>query len=119
MANADLGRIAGALRGPADRFDAELLDRFRRDRDEGAFAELVRRHGRTVLAACRHVLADPGAVDDSFQATFVVLLRRIAVVEAATVGSWLYAVAQPPNAGAKAPCGVDGAATDLEKVQGR
>jgi RNA polymerase sigma-70 factor (ECF subfamily) len=93
MANAELGRIAGALRGRADPSDAELLDRFRRDRDDAAFAALVRRHGKAVLAACRHVVSDPATVDDCFQATFVVLLRRIAVVEAATMGSWLHAVA--------------------------
>jgi RNA polymerase sigma factor (sigma-70 family) len=73
--------------------DAELLDRFRRDRDDEAFAALVRRHGPAVLAACRQVLSDPADVDDAFQAAFLVLLRRVATIDAATVGSWLYAVA--------------------------
>jgi RNA polymerase sigma factor (sigma-70 family) len=92
MAGAELGRIAGVLRA-SDVSDAVLLDRFRHDTDEGAFAELVRRHGRAVLAACRQVLSDPADIDDSFQAAFVVLFRRVAAVDAATLGSWLYAVA--------------------------
>ena len=36
--------------------DAELLDRFRRNRDERAFEELVRRHGPLVWAVCRQLL---------------------------------------------------------------
>jgi uncharacterized protein (TIGR03067 family) len=90
--NTGLERIAGALRG-SDESDAVLLDRFRHDRDECAFVELVGRHGRAVLAACRHVLTDPADIDDSFQAVFVVLFRKSAAVEARTLGSWLYAVA--------------------------
>jgi RNA polymerase sigma factor (sigma-70 family) len=98
VANAGLNRIteairAAALRGAAGPTDAELLDRFRRGRDGEAFAALVRRHGRAVLAACRRVLADPADVDDAFQATFLVLVRKIDAIESATVGSWLYAVA--------------------------
>src|SRR5262249_21783215 len=41
--------------------DAALLDRFLRDRDEPAFAALVRRHGPMVFRVCRRVLADPPA----------------------------------------------------------
>ena len=95
MTKAVLAQITGALRaaGRVGPSDAELLDLFRRSRDEEAFAALVRRHGTTVLAACRHVLTDPADVDDAFQATFVFLLKKIAAVEAATIGSWLYAVA--------------------------
>lgn len=95
MPNAVLNQIAGAAvrRGPVGPTDTELLDRFRRDRDGEAFAALGRRHGRTVLAACRHVLANPANVDDAFQGTFLVLVRKIDAIEGATVGSWLYAVA--------------------------
>lgn len=42
---------------PARLSDGQLLDRFSRERDEAAFAELVRRHGPLVLGAT-HTLLD-------------------------------------------------------------
>ena len=44
--------------------------------DESAFEALVTRHGPMVLAVCRRLLYDPRDVEDAFQATFLVLLRR-------------------------------------------
>ncbi|MFO0851804.1 MAG: sigma-70 family RNA polymerase sigma factor [Gemmataceae bacterium] len=97
MARAAANRLVEVLRAAgADHSrpsDAELLDRFRHGRDEEAFTQLVRRHARAVSAACRQVLADPADVDDVFQATFVVLFRKVRSVDGATAGSWLYAVA--------------------------
>ncbi len=73
--------------------DRELLDRHAGG-DEEAFAALVHRHGKAVLAACRQVLTDPADVDDAFQATFVVLLKKTKTVQwQASLGGWLYAVA--------------------------
>ena len=43
-------RTALAERGSEDRSDRELLHRFAAQRDEAAFAVLVRRHGALVLA---------------------------------------------------------------------
>src|SRR5262245_41115173 len=45
-----------AVRDPHGATDRQLLDRFTLQRDEAAFAELVRRHGPMVLSACRRVL---------------------------------------------------------------
>jgi RNA polymerase sigma factor (sigma-70 family) len=74
--------------------DAELLERFLTARDETAFAALVRRHGGLVLAACRRVLSDPADVEDAFQATFLILLRKAASIRRSqAVGGWLYRVA--------------------------
>jgi RNA polymerase sigma factor (sigma-70 family) len=98
MPNTQLARTCDFLRadllasrsGPSD---TELLARVRRDHDEAAFTALVRRYGRTVLAACRSVLRNGADIDDAFQATFLVLFRRIQVVKAETLGNWLFGVA--------------------------
>jgi RNA polymerase sigma factor (sigma-70 family) len=74
--------------------DGQLLDRFVACRDEDAVAELVRRHGGLVFGACRRVLADMHAVEDVFQATFLVLVRKAAALDRRRpLGTWLYTVA--------------------------
>jgi RNA polymerase sigma factor (sigma-70 family) len=74
--------------------DAQLLDRFVRDRDESAFQELVARHGPLVWSACRRGTNNVADAEDAFQATFLVLARRAGRVrQAAAVGGWLFRVA--------------------------
>jgi RNA polymerase sigma factor (sigma-70 family) len=74
--------------------DGDLLGRFARYGDEAAFEALVRRHGPTVLGACRRVLRDAHAADDAFQATFLVLAKKAGALERpAALGPWLYGVA--------------------------
>ncbi|HEX4611526.1 MAG TPA: sigma-70 family RNA polymerase sigma factor, partial [Urbifossiella sp.] len=74
--------------------DADLLARFVATRDDGAFAELVRRHGPAVLAACRRITHRTPDAEDAFQATFLVLARKAHQVRPGEpVGAWLYGVA--------------------------
>ena len=74
--------------------EGELLDRFVRCRDESAFEALVARHGSMVLGVCRQLLRDPNDVDDAFQATFLVLVRKAATLRRCDLlGNWLYGVA--------------------------
>jgi RNA polymerase sigma factor (sigma-70 family) len=78
---------------PSGATDRQLLERFLGG-DQEAFAALVTRHARTVLAACRHVLSDPADVDDAFQATFLVLFKKArGLAWEESIGRWLYAVA--------------------------
>ncbi len=75
--------------------DRQLLERYRSDRDEQAFAALVARHGPLVLGVCRRALLGEQDAEDAFQATFLALARHAArAAEAPTVGGWLYGVAR-------------------------
>src|SRR5262249_49326510 len=56
--------------------DGQLLQRFIADRDEGAIASLVRRHGGMVMDVCRSVLRHQQDAEDVFQAAFLVLSRK-------------------------------------------
>src|SRR5438477_5353514 len=74
--------------------DADLLGRFRQERDDRAFAELVRRHGPMVFAACRRILGRAHDAEDAFQATFLVLACKPGAVRPPDrLGAWLHGVA--------------------------
>ena len=92
-----------AIREGRDLADGELLSRWKVHRDEAAFTILVQRHGPMVLRVCRRVLRDANTAEDAFQATFTVLVRRAKSFRRnASLGGWLYAVAQRVALKAKA-----------------
>ncbi|MFO0930743.1 MAG: sigma-70 family RNA polymerase sigma factor [Gemmataceae bacterium] len=89
-------RLRETLR-PADAggpTDAELLRRWVTGRDEAAFELLVWRHGRLVASVCRRLLRRPEDVEDAFQATFLVLVRKAGGIRGRqAVAAWLHTVA--------------------------
>src|SRR5271156_6694426 len=93
LATPDLNRI---FRGEtvSGLSEWQLLERYLEGRDEIAFEALVARHGPMVLGVCRRMLADRAEVDDAFQATFLVLVRRARHLGPSdAIGPWLHGVA--------------------------
>src|SRR5262249_10023159 len=74
--------------------DCELLRRFADERDEGAFALLVGRHGALVWRVCRSSVGKEQDAEDVFQATFLALARKAAASGwRGSVANWLYETA--------------------------
>ena len=83
---------SGTAVGQSDR---QLLDRFIAARDETAFEAILRRHGPMVLGVCRRAIADQNDVDDAFQATFLILVRKAGSIHDRDVlATWLFGVAR-------------------------
>ena len=83
----DPGTIAGLT-------ERQVLARFVERRDSVAFEAMVALHGPMVLAVCRQLLRDANDVDDAFQATFVILIKKASSLrQPDRLGPWLYGVA--------------------------
>src|SRR5438093_7643143 len=100
MSTVQCGRLVRQLRSVLARqdmaglTDADLWQRYLRERNEAAFETLVRRHGPMVMGVCRRILRNEQDAEDAFQATFLVLVRRAAVRRSPiTMANWLHGVA--------------------------
>ncbi len=99
MATHQLSKIVqtirkAVLRTGAGLSDGQLLGYFIEERSEAAFTALVHRHGPLVWGVCRRILAHHQDAEDAFQATFLVLARKAASIQARTLlANWLYGVA--------------------------
>lgn len=83
--------------------DAELLGRFIRQKDETAFEAIVRRYASMVWGVCRRSLAQRQDLEDAFQTTFLVLVRRAtSIVPREMLANWLHGVARRTALKAKA-----------------
>ena len=82
------------LRDWAGLTDGQLLEDYISRRDEAALAALVWRHGPMVWGVCRRVLRNHHDAEDTFQATFLVLVRKAAsIASRELLANWLYGVA--------------------------
>jgi RNA polymerase sigma factor (sigma-70 family) len=74
--------------------DRQLLERLLSAPDEAVFEALLRRHGPMVYRVCWRVLQQAEDVEDAFQATFLVLARKLPTVRKQdSLASWLHGVA--------------------------
>jgi RNA polymerase sigma factor (sigma-70 family) len=94
-----LGEVEGIMQNVAgstsqsEPTDERLLRDYVASQDAGAFAAIMRRHGGMVSAVCRRMLWREQDVEDAFQATFLVLMRKASSLSRPNLlGHWLYGV---------------------------
>src|SRR5438067_12454046 len=89
-------RLTGGMAAETldDHSDRQLIERTLAGRDETAFQAIVHRHGPMVYRVCWRVLQHSQDTEDAFQATFLVLARRLCALRRHTsLASWLHGVA--------------------------
>jgi RNA polymerase sigma factor (sigma-70 family) len=95
--SADIERAMQDIAGPSSQSeptDERLVRDYVASHDAGAFAAIMRRHGGLVYGVCRRVLGREQDVEDAFQATFLVLVRKAPSLSRPNLlGNWLYGVA--------------------------
>jgi RNA polymerase sigma factor (sigma-70 family) len=75
--------------------DAQLLERYVRDRSEEAFAEIVRRYLNLIFSAALRQVRQPQLAEEVTQAVFVDLARQAKSLAPDTIlSAWLYQVAR-------------------------
>jgi RNA polymerase sigma factor (sigma-70 family) len=80
---------------PTDVSDEGLLGQYVAERDESAFAALLRRHGPMVWGVCQRLLGHRQDAEDAFQATFLVLACKAAsIARPKQLANWLFGVAR-------------------------
>src|ERR1700730_13476213 len=73
--------------------DLALVHQFAAERNESAFATLLRRHGPMVYGVGRRVLRHSEDAEDVVKAAFLLLARKAASIrKGESVGSWLHGV---------------------------
>ena len=83
--------------------DRQLLERLLAAQDEAVFEALVRRHGPMVYRVCWRVSQQAEDTEDAFQATFLLLARKLHTVRKRdSLASWLHGVAHRVALDAKA-----------------
>ena len=87
-------RRTALLQDASELTDGQLLGRFVSRQDVAALEVLARRLGPMVWGVCGRILRNHHDVEDAYQATFLVLVRKAgSIVPREMVGNWLYGVA--------------------------
>jgi len=71
-----------------------LLRKFKDDRSEAAFSEIVDRYSGMVYATCYAQLQDRQLAEDATQAVFLILARKSELRRGATMAGWLFRTAR-------------------------
>ena len=74
--------------------DERLVRSFRASGDNALFAEIFRRHSRSVYYACRNVVRDPAAAEDLTQETFMRAYEHINYYVEGNFEAWLKQIAR-------------------------
>jgi RNA polymerase sigma factor (sigma-70 family) len=94
QALADVLRCIRHLGSDKEGSDGQLLQQFVAGRKDSAFAAIMHRHARLVLAICLQVVGNPHDAEDAFQATFLVLAREAGSIRKRdSLAAWLHRVA--------------------------
>ena len=82
---------------------SKLLEDFINQRDETAFAELVRVYGPMVYGVCRRVVKNHHDSEEAFQATFLILSQKAnSIIRREVLHGWLFRVAYQVSLRARA-----------------
>ena len=75
--------------------DQDLLERYVKQRDDAAFAEIVRRHAPMVYGAALRQTGDAHQAQEVTQAVFLLLVRKASGMNGSVVlGAWLFRATQ-------------------------
>jgi len=77
-----------------DLTDEGLIERFQNTKDGVCFAEIFRRHKRTIYHRCLAVLQDTAAAEDLTQDTFVTAFTKIDLFRGGVFYPWLCTIAR-------------------------
>jgi RNA polymerase sigma factor (sigma-70 family) len=83
-----------ARHDPEHLSDDALVERFKAQGGDRYFAEIARRHGRTIQAACRRFLRDESLAEDLMQETFKRAFTEIGGFHAGNFRGWLFTIAR-------------------------
>ena len=74
--------------------DRRLIRQYLKHNEQFAFEQLVCHHSEMVMKVCRNMLSQSTDADDAFQATFLILARKVHTLQdRSSIAGWLYEVA--------------------------